>query len=224
MGSAVGAAVGVAVGVAVGSAVGDAVGVAVGVGSGVSVGTEIAATIWVDCGVSTAESAAICACVPLPPSDPIMPNIPIQSAAIMAARAFLPACHLSVFHSQSLKANGQNISASKSVRQPFFCVRSLANKPAARAGARQRHVFCGPQTNAFAAQAVAAVRQMRASFGRPTNEIFPWEPLRAVCLKALSPNTKGPYPAAPPLPFCAHLNSPYNALPYRRLKRWCSFC
>ena len=120
VGSAVGAAVGVAVGVAVGSAVGDAVGVAVGVGSGVSVGTEIAATIWVGCGVSTAESAAICACVPLPPSDPIMPNIPIQSAAIMAARAFLPACHLSVFHSQSLKANGQNISASKSVRQPGF--------------------------------------------------------------------------------------------------------
>lgn len=92
VGSAVGAAVGSAVGVAVGSAVGATVGVAVGVGSGVWVGIEIAATIWVGWGVA-AEAAAICACVPLPPSEPIMPNIPTQSAAIMAARAFLPACH-----------------------------------------------------------------------------------------------------------------------------------
>lgn len=92
VGTAVGASVGSAVGVAVGSAVGATVGVAVGVGSGVWVGTEIAATIWVGWGVA-AEAAAICACVPLPPSEPIMPNIPTQSAAIMAARAFLPACH-----------------------------------------------------------------------------------------------------------------------------------
>ena len=92
VGAAVGVAVGAAVGVAVGSAVGATVGVAVGVGSGVWVGTEIAATIWVGWGVA-AEAAAICACVPLPPSEPIMPNIPTQSAAIMAARAFLPACH-----------------------------------------------------------------------------------------------------------------------------------
>ena len=93
VGSAVGVAVGAAVGVAVGSAVGATVGVAVGVGSGAWVGTEIAATIWVGWGVAAAEAAAICACVPLPPSEPIMPNIPTQSAAIMAARAFLPACH-----------------------------------------------------------------------------------------------------------------------------------
>ena len=93
VGSAVGVAVGAAVGVAVGSAVGATVGVAVGVGSGVWVGAETAATIWVGWGVAAAEAAAICACVPLPPSEPIMPNIPTQSAAIMAARAFLPACH-----------------------------------------------------------------------------------------------------------------------------------